>query len=185
MTVQDNLLRTIPRGTAALILRHRRSIPGIAAAAIATTVLGAVPGDVDGDGVVGGSDLNRVLLAWGPCGVGEECPADLNADGVVDGADQSIVLEHWGSTAGSGDGGDGEEESFDAGGLFSSDESLEGLDLGGLPDAGPGDEGSGAWMPEGGAHVVPLPAPAVMAAMGITLGLWWRRRIVARGGIPA
>ena len=50
-------------------------------------------GDLDGDGIVGGSDLAVVLGAWGKCA---DCPADLNDDGFVDGADLATLLGAWG-----------------------------------------------------------------------------------------
>ena len=52
----------------------------------------AVPGDLDGDGVVDGADLGLLLGSWGPC---PGCPADLNGDGVVDGADLGLLLGSW------------------------------------------------------------------------------------------
>ncbi|MBL9147841.1 MAG: VCBS repeat-containing protein [Phycisphaerae bacterium] len=51
---------------------------------------GAV-GDINGDGVVDGSDLGLLLGAWGLRGG----PADINEDGIVDGADLAIVLGAW------------------------------------------------------------------------------------------
>lgn len=47
--------------------------------------------DLDGDGVVGGSDLAVLLGAWGGRGA-----ADLDGNGVVDGGDLAIVLGSWG-----------------------------------------------------------------------------------------
>jgi len=47
--------------------------------------------DLDGDGVVGGSDLAVLLGAWGGSGA-----ADLDGNGVVDGGDLAIVLGSWG-----------------------------------------------------------------------------------------
>ena len=52
----------------------------------------AVPGDVNGDGVVDVVDLLAVLAAWGPC---PGCPEDLNDDDVVDVLDLLIVLGEW------------------------------------------------------------------------------------------
>jgi hypothetical protein len=52
-------------------------------------------GDLDDDGVVNGSDLGMLLLAWGECPRGEGCPADLNDDGTVNGADLGVLLLHW------------------------------------------------------------------------------------------
>ena len=63
-----------------------------AAAAVAATPL---PGDLDGDGSVGGSDLTVVLSGWGICEPDAPCPGDINHDGVVDGVDLSIVLGGW------------------------------------------------------------------------------------------
>lgn len=53
----------------------------------------ALPGDLDSDGLVDGSDLGLLLGQWGACGSG--CTADLNADGVVDGADLGALLGAW------------------------------------------------------------------------------------------
>ena len=50
------------------------------------------PGDVNGDGVVDGFDLARVLGAWGS----NSPDADINGDGIVDGADVALVLANWG-----------------------------------------------------------------------------------------
>ncbi len=51
------------------------------------------PQDLDGDGIVGASDLAFVLGSWGPC---EGCPTDFNGDGVVDAFDLAQVLGAWG-----------------------------------------------------------------------------------------
>ena len=48
------------------------------------------PGDLDGDGVIGGGDLGFLLGAWGSPG-----PADLDGSGVVDGADIGLLLGLW------------------------------------------------------------------------------------------
>ena len=53
----------------------------------------AVPGDLNGDGIVNGADLAILLGSWGDGGV----PADLNGDGIVNGADLSILLGEWGA----------------------------------------------------------------------------------------
>ena len=47
--------------------------------------------DINGDGIVNGADLARVLGAWGTSAAG----GDLNGDGIVDGADLAIVLANW------------------------------------------------------------------------------------------
>jgi len=49
-----------------------------------------IPGDLDGNGVVNGSDLALVLAFWGT----DE--GDITGDGTTDGADMSIVLANWG-----------------------------------------------------------------------------------------
>jgi predicted outer membrane repeat protein len=50
--------------------------------------------DLDGNGVVGGADLGRLLGAWGPC---TDCPADINGDGLVSGTDLGAMLGAWGA----------------------------------------------------------------------------------------
>ena len=54
----------------------------------------ACPADLDGNGLVGGSDLGRLLGAWGPC---TDCPADINGDGLVSGTDLGAMLGAWGA----------------------------------------------------------------------------------------
>lgn len=52
-------------------------------------------GDVDGDDIVGQSDLVEVLSRFGiPCP--GECPADIDRDDVVGFSDLQIVLSYWG-----------------------------------------------------------------------------------------
>lgn len=55
-------------------------------------VSAAVPGDLDGDGMVTGADLGMLLGAWGAC---DGCAADLDGNGVVDGADLGALLGLW------------------------------------------------------------------------------------------
>lgn len=52
----------------------------------------ACPVDLNGDGIVNGSDLGILLAFWGT-----DCPlADLNEDGIVNGADLALLLSAWG-----------------------------------------------------------------------------------------
>jgi hypothetical protein len=53
------------------------------------------PGDIDGNGIVGGADLAILLGAWGARG-----PADLDDSGTVNGADLAILLGAWGPCGG-------------------------------------------------------------------------------------
>ena len=56
-------------------------------------------GDLDGDGVVGGSDLAAVLGDWGASSAtAGYLASDLNRDGLVDASDLAIVLAQWGQT---------------------------------------------------------------------------------------
>jgi len=55
------------------------------------------PADLDGDGVVGGSDLAMMLGMWGVCPPKGDCAADLDDDGMVGGSDLSMLLGAWGS----------------------------------------------------------------------------------------
>jgi probable HAF family extracellular repeat protein len=54
--------------------------------------LGAIPEDVNGDGVVNRLDVLAVVRAFGPC---DGCPEDVNGDGVVDILDLWMVLRAW------------------------------------------------------------------------------------------
>ncbi len=60
------------------------------------TPIEEVVGDLDGDGVVGPSDLITLLGAWGPCDECGECPADLDGDCNVGSSDLIILLGNWG-----------------------------------------------------------------------------------------
>lgn len=54
-----------------------------------------IPGDLDGDGIVGASDLLILLVSWGLCDDCDDCPADLNGDCSVGAADLLILLVNW------------------------------------------------------------------------------------------
>ena len=61
---------------------------------------GQASADLDGDGVVGTSDLLLLIAAWGPCPDPPlACPADLIADGQVDAGDLCVLLAQWGAGA--------------------------------------------------------------------------------------
>ena len=78
-------------------------VPGFATSAIWDFVSGydldgaiecvddSIPGDINGDGVVDGTDLSILLGYWGL----DAPDVDINGDGVIDGTDLSIVLGHW------------------------------------------------------------------------------------------
>ncbi|MCH8153417.1 MAG: FG-GAP repeat protein [Planctomycetes bacterium] len=56
-----------------------------------------IPGDLDGDGMVGILDLLILLSSWGPCpDPPESCPADLDSDGAVGIFDLLTLLANWG-----------------------------------------------------------------------------------------
>ncbi|MDG2199846.1 MAG: S8 family serine peptidase [Phycisphaerales bacterium] len=68
-----------------------------------------IPGDINGDGIVGVDDLLIVIASWGPCG--PDCQADINGDGIVGVDDLLIVLANWGSGGRSAPmPGDGDQE---------------------------------------------------------------------------
>ncbi|MCH8824790.1 MAG: hypothetical protein IH984_14930 [Planctomycetes bacterium] len=54
--------------------------------------------DLDGDGVVGTSDLLILFANWGPCPPPEkgDCPADLDGDGIVGTSDLLELFANWG-----------------------------------------------------------------------------------------
>ena len=51
----------------------------------------ANPADINGDGLVNGSDLTSLLSAWGTSGPS----GDINLDGVINGADLTSLLSGW------------------------------------------------------------------------------------------
>ena len=55
-----------------------------------------IPGDLDGDGQVGASDLLILLTNWGPCADCDDCAADLDRNCVVGARDLLILLINWG-----------------------------------------------------------------------------------------
>ena len=55
-----------------------------------------LPGDVDGDGYVGGSDLTALITNWGMTEATRE-QGDLDGDGTVSGPDYTEVITYWGS----------------------------------------------------------------------------------------
>ena len=57
---------------------------------------GAVPGDLDGDGHAGASDLLILLVSWGPCADCDACNADLDGNCTVGAIDLLILLSNWG-----------------------------------------------------------------------------------------
>ncbi len=55
-----------------------------------------VEGDLNGDGMVGTTDLLLLLGAWGRCDDCGDCAADLNGDCSVGSVDLIILLGNWG-----------------------------------------------------------------------------------------
>ncbi|MEE9131269.1 MAG: VCBS repeat-containing protein [Phycisphaerales bacterium] len=53
------------------------------------------PGDLDGDGVVGASDLLILLVHWGPCADCDDCIADIDGNCTVGASDLLILLTNW------------------------------------------------------------------------------------------
>lgn len=68
-------------------------IEGAGDAAGALWVVESILADLNGDGVIDGSDLAILLGAWGPAAPG--VAPDLNGDGAVDGSDLAILLGSW------------------------------------------------------------------------------------------
>lgn len=55
-----------------------------------------IPGDLDGDGSVGASDLLILLANWGRCADCDDCNADIDGDCTVGASDLLILLSNWG-----------------------------------------------------------------------------------------
>ena len=53
-------------------------------------------GDLDGNGVVGTSDLLILFSNWGQCPDKGDCPADLDGNGAVGTSDLLILFANWG-----------------------------------------------------------------------------------------
>ena len=64
---------------------------------VASGVWALQPFDIDGDGVVGITDLLMLLAAWGPCPAPcpSSCAADLDADCNVGISDFLLLLANW------------------------------------------------------------------------------------------
>lgn len=68
------------------------TLPGLGGGETLTVVLQTdCVGDLNGDGIVNGADLGKILSNWGGPGLG-----DLDGDGIVNGADLGLVLSNWG-----------------------------------------------------------------------------------------
>ncbi len=65
--------------------------------AINTPCSSVIPGDLDGDGVVGILDFLALLAAWGPCPqpCPASCPGDLDGDCAVGSVDFLTLLANW------------------------------------------------------------------------------------------
>ena len=55
-----------------------------------------LPGDVNDDGYVGGTDLTYIISNWGNTGATRE-QGDLSGDGTVSGSDYTEVITYWGT----------------------------------------------------------------------------------------
>jgi len=80
----------------ATIATSDQNLPGATSGTMSLTLSVTVtasgnPADLDGDGVVNGSDLALLLNQWGAPG-----SADLDGDGIVGGGDLAILLNGWG-----------------------------------------------------------------------------------------
>ena len=54
-----------------------------------------IDADINGDGVVDGTDLLYVLSSWGDCEYGSACPGDIDGNNTVNGADLLYLLSMW------------------------------------------------------------------------------------------
>lgn len=92
----------VSKGLNHLMIYQHNTIGGCAASGIIYRVQIEIcnefpqpPGDVNGDGLVDGSDLAIVLGGWNPSSSCIGCAADISGDGFVDGQDLAIVLGGW------------------------------------------------------------------------------------------
>ena len=70
---------------------------GIDAFQITELTCSTIPGDLDGDGIVGINDFLMLLAAWGPCSdpCPPSCAADFDDDCIVGINDFLTVLANW------------------------------------------------------------------------------------------
>jgi len=87
--IADAEVREIPGGYELWLACTSRGL-----AVLTVTPDPPVPGDVDGDGLAGPTDLLTLLAAWGECGDGA-CPADFDGDGIVGPDDLVVLLAGW------------------------------------------------------------------------------------------
>ena len=92
--LSNQWLPTLAAGSADLgVAPNLATVPGLQHA----TVFIGFPGDIDGDGAVGGSDLAVLLADWSrSTAAAGYLASDLSGDGVVDAADLSVLLARWG-----------------------------------------------------------------------------------------
>ncbi len=83
VTFTDGVSGCVPPGEVVLLDAQSTACPG-----------DDVPGDLDGDGKVGGADLGIIIGGWGDC-TSPECDGDLNGDGTIDGADLGMLFGYW------------------------------------------------------------------------------------------
>ena len=74
---------------------HGKSAPAEMDMGVIDLTLG-IPGDLNGDGVVGAADLLILLASWGPCGDCDDCIADIDGNCTVGASDLLILLANWG-----------------------------------------------------------------------------------------
>lgn len=64
------------------------------------SLLRSIHGDLDGDGLVGSEDLDRVRANWGRSVTpGDLDSGDANGDGIVDSGDLDVIRAAWGQSA--------------------------------------------------------------------------------------
>jgi hypothetical protein len=145
----------------------------LAAVTAAALTSGLQAADLNGDGLIDGTDQAILLGSWGPC---RGCPGDLNGDGVVDGVDLAL----WMSPPADSGGGD---DSVDDDGLYGPGDGDNSLPPDGDGSDGSDSGGSGSGDPMGDGtevHAVPLPAPAWLALGGLLGAAYYRRRMLGR-----
>jgi hypothetical protein len=64
----------------------------------------SIPGDVTGDGITNGLDINLIANKWLHTGSPATLPGDANGDGTVNGLDINVIATHWLQTYGAGGG---------------------------------------------------------------------------------
>jgi hypothetical protein len=86
-----------------ITMAYTSATPGATFGATLLTGI-SVPGDLNGDGIVNGLDINEVATHWLQTGTRLTVPGDANGDGITNGLDIQLIATNWLQKVGGGGG---------------------------------------------------------------------------------